>query len=211
MSRAVQGNCDIWLLDGTRMSRITFDAARDELPLWSPDGTGIVFRSIRTGSGDLYYKRMSGGDAPEPLVVSEQFKAPSSWSADGRFLLYASIDPQTGADLWVLPMEGDRTPWVFLKTPFREVGGVFSPDGRWVAYHSNESGRPEVYVRPFVPPGATGTSADGGSGRTAGVHGGRHLSRMAAGRPGAVLPQSGRRDDGGNDQRYRGHAQAGPA
>ncbi len=84
---------------------------------------------------------------------------PNSWSPDGRFLLYMSIDPQTNADLWVVPMEGDPTPSVFLKTPFREAYGAFSPDGRWVAYHSNESGRPEIYVRPFVPPDAAGTPA----------------------------------------------------
>ena len=75
--------------------------------------------------------------------------------------MYSSIDPQTNADIWVLPISGarDRKPFVFLKTPFREAYGTFSPDGRWVAYHSNESGRPEIYVRPFVPP-SRGASAD---------------------------------------------------
>ena len=100
-------------------------------------------------------------------MASDQLKPPRSWSADGRFLLYHSTDPQTSGDLWVVPMAGDRTPSVFLKTPFREVWGAFSPDGRWVAYQSNESGRPEIYVRPFVPPGAAGTAARrlGASGR----------------------------------------------
>jgi Tol biopolymer transport system component len=69
------------------------------------------------------------------------------------------LDPQTNGDLWVVPMAGDRTPSVFLKTPFTELWGAFSPDGRWVAYQSNESGRMEIYVRPFVPPGAAGTAA----------------------------------------------------
>ncbi|MGH9254647.1 MAG: TolB family protein [Vicinamibacterales bacterium] len=92
-------------------------------------------------------------------MTSDQVKTPSSWSADGRFLLYFSIDPQTNSDLWVVPMVGDRTPSVVLKTPFRENQGAFSPDGRWVAYHSNESGRIEIYVRPFVPPGAADTVA----------------------------------------------------
>jgi eukaryotic-like serine/threonine-protein kinase len=73
-----------------------------------------------------------------------------------------SNDPQTNADLWVVPMVGEPTPSVFLKTPFREAYGAFSPDGRWVAYHSNESGRNEIYVRRFVPPDATGTPAAGG-------------------------------------------------
>ncbi len=119
--RTVQGNTDIWLLDGTRTSRFTFDAAVDRFPIWSPDGSRIVFRSNRTGLGDLYQKLTSGAGAEELLVASDQLKAPSSWSADGRFLLYLSIDPQTNGDLWVLPMAGDRTPSVFLKTPFREA------------------------------------------------------------------------------------------
>ena len=159
--RTVQGNRDLWLLDGARTSRFTFDAALDDFPLWSPDGTRIVFRSTRTGLGDLYQKLTSGAGVEERLGASDQTKTPTSWSADGRFLLYVNNDPQTSSDLWVVPMVGDRTPSVFLKTPFSEVWGAFSPDGRWVAYHSNESGRNDVYVRPFVPPGAAGTAAGG--------------------------------------------------
>ena len=99
-------------------------------------------------------------------MASDQIKTPSSWSPDGRFLLFHSTDPQTSTDLWVMPMVGDRTrPSVFLKTPFREAYGVFSPDGRWVAYMSNESGRVEIYVRPFVPPGAAGTAAGAAGGQ----------------------------------------------
>ena len=79
--------------------------------------------------------------------------------------MYFALDPQSGGDLWILPLAGDRTPSVFLKTPFREVYGAFSPDGHWVAYHSNESGRPEVYVRAFVSPGAAGTPASAAPGQ----------------------------------------------
>ncbi len=180
VTRTVQGNRDLWLLDGARTSRVTFDAAFDDFPLWSPDGARIVFRSYRTGVGDLYQKLTSGAGVEELLVASDQLKTPMSWSADGRFLLYLSIDAQTNADLWVVPMSGanasatarsqqetagDRTPSVFLKTPFREAYGAFSPDGRWVAYHSNESGRNEIYVRPFVPPGAAGTAAVAATGQ----------------------------------------------
>jgi Tol biopolymer transport system component len=154
--RTVLGNTDLWILDGARMSRLTFNAARDDFPLWFPDSTRIVFISNRGGAVnlDLYQKLASGAGVEDQLLASDQTKVPTSWSADGRFLLYSSIDPQTNFDLWVVPMAGERMPWVFLRTPFLETQGAFSPDGRWVAYQSNESGRPEIYVRPFVAPGA---------------------------------------------------------
>ena len=155
VERTVQGNTDLWLLDRARAIRYTFDAAPDRFPIWSPDGTRLVFHSNRTGLGDLYQKLTSSPTAAEEqLVASDRRKIPASWSADGRFLLYDSENPQTNGDLWVVPMVGDRTPYVFLKTGFRVAYGAFSPDGRWVAYQSNESGRSEIYVRPFVPPGA---------------------------------------------------------
>jgi Tol biopolymer transport system component len=130
VSRVVQGNTGIWLLDGTRLSRFTFGAARDQFSVWSPDGTRIVFRSNRTGAGDLYQKLTSGAGVEERLVASDQLKTPSSWSPDGRFLLYFSTDPQTNADLWVVPTTGDHTPSVFLKTPSRETH--VAPDGRFL-------------------------------------------------------------------------------
>jgi dipeptidyl aminopeptidase/acylaminoacyl peptidase len=152
VQRTVQGNGDLWLLDGERMSRLTFDPAVDDRAVWSPDGTQIVFRSARTSVGDVYRKSTSGEGLEELLLTSGQSKVPTSWSSDGRFLLYQIANPQADADLWIVPMSGDRTPSVFLKTPFRETAGTFSADGRWVAYQSNESGRVEIYVRPFVPP-----------------------------------------------------------
>jgi hypothetical protein len=174
VERTVQGNRDLWLLTGARASRFTFDAADDRFPVWSPDGTRIVFRSNRESLGDLYQKLTSGVIAEDRFVTSDQLKAASSWSRDGRFLLYHSIDPQTIGDIWVVPMVGDRTPSVFLKTGFRVTYGAFSPDGRWVAYQSNESGTAEVYVRPFVAPGAAGAQAAVGQSQVVSVGGGIH-------------------------------------
>ncbi len=163
--RTVQGNTDIWLLDGTRTSRFTFDAARETFPIWSPDGSRIAFESNRKGHRDLYQKPSSGAGAEELLVESPQDKIAIDWSADGRFILYFSFDPQTGRDLWVLPMEGDRKPWVFLKTTFNERQGQFSADGHWVAYTSNESGRDEIYIQPFAAPAASGAAASPAAGQ----------------------------------------------
>jgi len=165
--RVEQGNQDVWLLDGARVSRFTFDPGLDSFPVWSPDGTRLVYRA-RGISGGLFQKQTNGAGVEEQVLSIDQTVAASSWSEDGRFLLYMSLDPKTNSDLWVLPMTGnaeERKPFVFLKAPFREAYGTFSPDGRWVAYHSNESGRNEIYVRPFVPPGATRTAAAAAEGQ----------------------------------------------
>ena len=126
-----------------------------------------MFDSNRKGKRNLYMKPSSGAGSEELLLESPQDKNPTDWSADGRFLFYQSLDPQTDYDLWVLPLDGDRKPWVFLKTNFIERWGQFSPDGRWVAYMSNESGRMEIYVRPFVAPAAP-TAQDGATANRAG-------------------------------------------
>jgi Tol biopolymer transport system component len=159
VSREVQGNYDLWLVDGGRTSRITSDPARDDYPLLSPDGTVLVFRSGRTGSGDLYKKPLGREDPEELLLHSDELKSPMSWSMDGRFLMYVSTGSATGADIWVLPMQGDGQPYTFLQTEFRETYPAFSPDGGWVAYQSRVSGTIEVYVKRFFVPGETGTLA----------------------------------------------------
>ena len=158
--RVVEGNADIWLFDAVRRTRFTFDASLDRFPIWSPDGSRIVFDSIRKDHRDLYQKPSNGAGSEQVLLESPQNKSPSDWSADGRFLIYGvTNDPKTGYDLWVLPLQGDRKPFVWLNARFDERQGVFSPDGRWVAYASNESGRFEIYVRPFD--GASATTALG--------------------------------------------------
>ncbi len=147
---------DIFLIDQTRINRFTFDAAGDRYPVWSPDGHSIVFDSRRNKGRDLFRSMSPGGE--ELLLATEQDKTANDVSPDGRFLLFQSNDQKTGIDMWVLPLDGNRRPYVFLRTPFNERRAAFSPDGRWVTYLSNESGRYEVYVRPFFEPNSSSPS-----------------------------------------------------
>lgn len=149
-------------------SRFTFDGAAESNPIWSPDGKRILFYfSIQieaAGRPDLFYKISSGAGKDELLLKSESPKLPMDWSSDGRFILYAVFDQKTRLDLWVLPTSGDRKPFPFLQTEFDEGPAQFSPDVRWIAYSSTESGRREVYVQPFPATGAKWqVSTDGGS------------------------------------------------
>jgi WD40 repeat protein len=152
------GNTDVWLIDAIRgvPTRFTFDALTDDMLLWSSDGNRVVFRSNRSGVYNLYGKAATGAGTDELLLESDQSKAAHDWSPDGRFLLYRSFDPKTGFDLWILPMSGatgDKKPFPFLKTQYDERNGQFSPDGKWIAYQSDESGGFEIYVQPFPGPG----------------------------------------------------------
>ena len=146
---------DIWIYDVTRglRTRFTFDPADEQASLWSPDGSRVVFNSRRKGHMDLYQKAGSGAGAEEMLLEDNLEKTPRSWSPDGRSILYGSAGGATGNDLFVLPLSGDRKPVPYLATRFGETFGQSSPDGRWVAYASNESGRQEIYVAPFPGPG----------------------------------------------------------
>src|SRR5215831_5113336 len=142
-------------LDRGDFTRFTFDAAIDGYPLWSPDGSKIVFESIRKGSFDLWIKPSSGAGTEELLLGTSSHKWPLDWSKDGRFLLYQRIDQKTGLDLWALPMSGDsRKEFAVANTPYEERNGQFSPNGHWVAYETNESGRFEIMVQPFPEPGS---------------------------------------------------------
>lgn len=154
----------MWLLDFSRgtSTRFTFGSSVATAAVWSPDGSRIIFASSREGNLDLYQKLASGARDEELLLKSSENKLPTSWSHDGRFLLYYAIDPKTKADLWVLPLNGDKKPFPFLRTEFNEQYGRFSPDGRWIAYSSDESGRDEIYVRSFSPDAAGTASAAGG-------------------------------------------------
>lgn len=150
-------NMDIWLTSFSRggETRLTFDPAKDMDPVWSPDGNRIAFTSDRTGFFHLYQHASNGAGQDELLFESDHHQRVSDWSRDGRFLLYTDLDPKTKGDVWVLPMggaPGSSNPTPFLRTEFEEGGGKFSPDGHWVAYYSDESGRFEIYVRPFPTP-----------------------------------------------------------
>jgi Tol biopolymer transport system component len=116
---------------------------------WSPDGSQIAYAPGGGQSADLFRKPSNGAGQAELLLHSNETKTPMDWSRDGRSLLFAQRGKDTGMDLWVLPMEGDRKPVPYLVTPFSEAQAQFSPDGRWVVYTSDETGTKEVYVRPF--------------------------------------------------------------
>jgi len=142
-----QGNRDIWVRDVARgtNTKLTFDPRPDESPVWSPDGTRIAFAAKRGASADLCEKNADGSGEERLLLKSDQDKTPTNWSRDGRFLSFESVDPKTQRDLWILPLEGERKPFTFLRTEVPEGLGQFSPDRRWIAYVAVG----DVFVRPF--------------------------------------------------------------
>jgi serine/threonine protein kinase len=160
VSIADSSTTDIWIYDVQRRvrTRFTFDPANDGNAVWSPNGHTIVFRSERKGPNNLY-RRAADGSGGEQLLFADQFeKFPTSFSPDGKHLGYMTFgDPQTGADVWVLPdplgPAGVSKPFPFIRSEFWELDPQFSPDGKWIAYASNESGRWEVYIAPFPGPG----------------------------------------------------------
>ncbi len=157
-------NRDVWVYDWGRdtLSRLTFDSGEDLGPVWTPDGRRITYSSARAdkATGNLYWQRADGTGEAERLTESKNLQVPRSWHKSGGFLAFQELNPQTSWDILILPLTEDEAsgwkpgkPTVFLNSSFSEVGAAFSPDGLWLAYTSNESGRTEVYVRPFPDPG----------------------------------------------------------
>ncbi|MEP6995811.1 MAG: protein kinase, partial [Acidobacteriota bacterium] len=196
---------NIWVhnIDRGTLARLTFENDNRD-PLWTPDGKRIVYTSLRNGLYGLYWRPADGSGPEEQLLASKHWIFATSWSPDGRFLAYEDLDPTTGFDIWILPVEGDRKPYPFVRTPFLEWFGEFSRDGRWMAYESNESGRSEIYLRPFPGSGGKWQISTEGGVRPEWSHDGRevfyfdgdkllHVSvdpthALAAGRPELLFP-----------------------
>jgi Tol biopolymer transport system component/tRNA A-37 threonylcarbamoyl transferase component Bud32 len=155
---------DIWVRDLARgvNSRFTLGAGNNYRSVWSPDAATIVFSSDRSGTIDLYEKSTKGSGEEKLLLHSDEPKSAASWSRDGRYIAYASRNQKTQWDLWALPTFGDRKPVPIVVSPFTETVPMFSPDARYLAYVSNESGRDEIYVQTFPDAGGKWQVSNGG-------------------------------------------------
>jgi len=153
-------NADIWIVDlvSGASTRFTFDPGSDGNAVWSPDGNYIVWQSTRAGMWGIYRKAANGSGNDELLYQSSTNGAITDWTHDGRFILFHTQSPQTKNDIWALPLAGDHKPFPVIQTAAQELGGYMSPDGRWIAYISDESGRQEIYVQGFNPDAAAGSS-----------------------------------------------------
>ena len=168
-------NWDIWIYDLARdvSTRLTFSESYDGDQIWSPDGTELLFASTRTGQTITFRKRADGSGEAEPLVAEQGDQTyASSWSPDGRHVIGQRLDQ--ASDIWVLDIENGEIE-DYLATSFSEGGGEFSPDGRWIAYSSDESGRSEVYVRRFPAGSGKWQISDGGGSQPKWSGSGREL------------------------------------
>jgi Tol biopolymer transport system component len=161
---------DLWLIDVSRNLPSRFTSQGNNItfmPVWSPDGAWIVFASARDTPPNLYQKKSAGAGGDKRVLTSTSNNQPTDWSRDGRLVVYGEMNPKTQWDLWLMPMSGpedERKPVPLLQTEFNEHLGRLSPDARWLAYVSDESGGSEVYVRPYQDSGPTQrASVNGGS------------------------------------------------
>jgi serine/threonine-protein kinase len=156
---------EVWIYDLKRGTGHPLDSheSHGALPFWTTDGRRIIFASNRTGPFNIFWRFSDGSGAAEVLQSSERDVIATSCSPDGNLLAYYEINPSTQRDLWILSLSEESPPRPFLVTPSDERAPMFSPDGRWIAYVSDESGRDEVYVRPYPGPGGKlKISAEGG-------------------------------------------------
>lgn len=149
-------NADIWTLDIKRgiKTRVTFDSTSDLSGIWSPDGKQIAFTSERSAKNGIYIKNVSGLGEIVKVYECEQDVYPRSWSSDGRYILISRTDSKTQDDVWVIPLSKESEPYPIINSPFNEYDACFSPDGRWMAYVSDETGVEQVYVTSFPGPGS---------------------------------------------------------
>jgi Tol biopolymer transport system component/tRNA A-37 threonylcarbamoyl transferase component Bud32 len=147
-------NRDIWVIDIARgvPSRLTSDAASDWTPSWSPDGSRIIYASSRSGNNDIYQKASSGVGNEEAIFQSDQIEIPVHWARDGTYIVFSRTKPRGGNDTWLLEMSAEKKAVPFVESPFDKVHARVSPDGRWMAYASNDSGMYQVVVQSFPDP-----------------------------------------------------------
>jgi Tol biopolymer transport system component len=182
---SARGTREIWMYDVAtgRHTKFTSDLADENWLIWSRDGSHVVFNSQRNRGLDLYQASSSGTGGDEALLIDGDPKWPVSWSPDGRFILYVINSQRTGNDVLVLPLFGDRKPFPFMQTAAVENWASFSPDGKWVAYSSDESGVAEVYVGQFPPvPGRKVRISSGGGSQARWRRDGKELFYLAPGR-----------------------------
>ena len=156
---------DVWIFEPgqTAPAKFTFDAAQENsMPIWTPDGARLAFSSQRGGKWGIYIKLADNTRNEELLTQSDAAITPMTWSPDGQTLVYWTSVPKTRGDIWGLPMQGEKKPFPILNTTADERNPQISPDGRWLAYSSNESGRSEIYVQPFPQGPKTQVSVSGG-------------------------------------------------
>lgn len=162
------GTADLWEygLERDTSRRITSDPRSESNPVWTPDETKMIYMAALKGWPDIYEINLDGSGGTTPLLVEEGLQFPNDISPDGRNLIYQNYTGQLtrNVDLWILPLQKDAKPHRFTETPFHEGQARFSPDGKWVAYASDESGQTQIWVKPFPGPGqAIQISTDGGS------------------------------------------------
>ncbi len=175
---------DIWARDLSRgtASRVTFHPGSVFSPIWSPDGTQIVYGSGRADAPGIYRMDLTKPGSETVLLTAKGEESPTSWSPDGRLVLYTYSTRETKEDLWTAPVDGSAKAEAVLTTPFSEQGGRFSPDGRWIAYSSDESGRPEIYAQEFPAASRRIQISTGGGEDPAWRSDGREIFYVAASR-----------------------------